>query len=76
MINNINKSCLILNYKKIKMISGAGHDAVSISNKCPTGMIFIPCHKGISHSEDEFASDSNLEKGCNVLLQTVLNMGL
>ena len=56
------------------MFSGAGHDAVSLSKVMPTGMIFIPCKKGISHSEKEFASNKDMITGCNVLLKTVLKI--
>ena len=58
----------------MKMISGAGHDAMSLAKKIPTGMIFIPCLNGISHSEKEFASNDDLAAGCNVLLHTILKM--
>jgi N-carbamoyl-L-amino-acid hydrolase len=56
------------------MLSGAGHDAVSLSKVVPTGMIFIPCRKGISHSEKEFASRKDMIAGCNVLLKAVLKI--
>ena len=70
----ITDSCKKLSYTSMKMISGAGHDAMLISKKIPTGMIFIPCLNGISHSEKEFASHEDLEAGCNVLLHTILTM--
>ena len=72
--NIIETVCKQLNYTKMKMISGAGHDAMSLAKKIPTGMIFIPCLNGISHSEKEFASNDDLEAGCNVLLHTILKM--
>ncbi len=37
----------------MEMASGAGHDARYLHYVCPTGMIFIPCKNGISHSEEE-----------------------
>lgn len=34
-----------------RMISGAGHDSVETSGRCPTSMVFVPCRGGVSHSE-------------------------
>ena len=72
--NIIENACNKLNYTRMKMISGAGHDAMSLAEKIPTGMIFIPCLNGISHNEKEHASDDDLEAGCNVLLHTILKL--
>ena len=73
-ISIIKKSCDELECSSKKMFSGAGHDAVSLSKVMPTGMIFIPCKKGISHSEKEFASNKDMVTGCKVLLKTVLKI--
>jgi len=73
-ISIIKKSCDEIGYSSKKMLSGAGHDAVSLSKVMPTGMIFIPCKNGISHSEKEFASNKDMIAGCNVLLKTVIKM--
>ena len=32
------------------MVSGAGHDAVTISQVAPVAMLFVKCFKGISHN--------------------------
>jgi len=55
-----------------KIISGAGHDAVYVSRRVPTAMIFTPCEDGISHNEIENAKPEDLEAGCNVLLHAML----
>lgn len=39
----------------ISMPSGASHDAAHIANLIPTGMVFVPCREGISHSPEEHA---------------------
>lgn len=54
------------------MISGAGHDAVYVSRVTPTAMIFVPSEDGLSHNEREYTSPEQLEKGCNVLLNTII----
>ncbi len=52
--------------------SGAGHDACNLALVAPTAMIFVPCEKGISHSEAENAKPADLAAGCDVLLQVLL----
>ena len=52
--------------------SAAGHDACNISACAPTGMIFVPCEKGVSHNEKEYAKPEDLAAGCDVLLRAVL----
>jgi N-carbamoyl-L-amino-acid hydrolase len=37
-------------------------------------MIFVPCENGISHNEIENAKPEDLEAGCNVLLQAMLEI--
>lgn len=38
----------------LQIDSGAGHDSVNTSKRCPTAMIFVPCRDGISHHPEEF----------------------
>ena len=56
----------------LRMISGAGHDACQLAPLMPTAMIFIPCHKGISHAEDEAITSEWANAGAVLLLSTVL----
>ena len=56
------------------IFSGAGHDAKHIVDLCPTGMIFVPCEKGISHNEAENASPSDLAAGARVLADTLVKL--
>jgi allantoate deiminase len=37
-------------FEKIELVSGAGHDAVPLSEIAPVAMLFIRCFKGISHN--------------------------
>ena len=53
------------------MSSGAGHDAAHMAPVCPSGMIFIPCLDGRSHCPEEWASQEQVTKGTQVLLQTI-----
>ncbi|WP_334078360.1 Zn-dependent hydrolase [Microbulbifer sp. M83] len=63
-----------LGYSNKEMVSGAGHDSVYVSRVAPTGMIFVPCEKGLSHNEAENAEPADLEAGANVLLHAMLKM--
>ena len=56
------------------MPSGAGHDAQLIAPLCPTGMLFVPCLKGISHSEAERAKPEDLAAGTRVLADALVAM--
>jgi N-carbamoyl-L-amino-acid hydrolase len=54
------------------MPSGAGHDAQSMAQLGPMGMIFIPSIGGISHSPKEFSTAVDIERGARVLMGAVL----
>ncbi|MFN2399153.1 MAG: Zn-dependent hydrolase [Gemmatimonadaceae bacterium] len=53
------------------MPSGAGHDAQSMAQIGPVGMIFVPSVDGISHSPKEFSQPEDIVNGANVLLDVV-----
>ena len=57
-----------------RMPSGAGHDAQMLARICPSGMIFVPSVKGISHNPAEFTESIELEAGANILLHTMLSL--
>lgn len=61
-----------LGYRSKRMHSGAGHDAMHICKICPTGMIFVPCERGISHNEAENVMPGDLAAGARVLAGTLL----
>ena len=61
-----------LSIDHMDIYSGAGHDACQLVRKAPTGMIFVPCEKGISHNELENAKAEDLAAGCDVLLHAIL----
>lgn len=56
------------------MPSGAGHDADSIAHRIPVAMLFIPSHKGISHSGQEYTPADDVERGGEVLYRTLLEL--
>jgi N-carbamoyl-L-amino-acid hydrolase len=58
----------------MRLPSGASHDAMYMSRVCPTGMIFVPCEKGVSHNEAENATPGDLAAGARVLTATLLDL--
>lgn len=54
-----------LNYRR--MHSGAGHDSQIIAPRIPTGMIFVPSIRGISHNPAEDTSLEDLKQGIEAL---------
>lgn len=56
-----------LGLRTMDLPSAAGHDARFLNSVCPTGMIFVPCHKGISHNPNESATAGDLAAGARVL---------
>lgn len=54
------------------MTSGAGHDSVYTSKRCPTSMIFVPSRNGVSHHPEEWTSPEDCALGAEVLCQSVL----
>jgi hydantoinase/carbamoylase family amidase len=56
----------------MEMVSGAGHDSVYASKRCPTSMIFVPCREGVSHNPAEFCKEDDCALGAQVLMQSVL----
>ena len=63
-----------LKLSNMDMPSGAGHDAMHIAHLCPTGMIFVPCERGISHNEIENATPQDLAAGARVLVEVLAEL--
>jgi N-carbamoyl-L-amino-acid hydrolase len=58
----------------LDMASGAGHDAQSLADSCPTGMIFVPSQAGASHSSRELTLWQDCLNGANLLLQAAMRL--
>ncbi len=54
-----------------QLASGAGHDAAVLSRHVPTGMLFVPSRRGVSHSPAEDTSDEHLILGAQALFGAV-----
>jgi len=53
------------------MSSGAGHDAQMMARICPSAMIFVPSHQGLSHNPHEHTEPADLARGAGVLLEVL-----
>ncbi|MGI8313767.1 Zn-dependent hydrolase [Halobacillus mangrovi] len=71
MTEMIESSTKDLNLSYRRMPSGAGHDAMLVGKKIPAGMIFVPSHKGKSHTPEEWTSMSDCLDGILVLERTL-----
>lgn len=47
--------------------SGATHDASAIADLCPIAMLFVRCHKGISHTPEELAQELDMQAAVDSL---------
>jgi len=53
------------------MHSGAAHDTMSIADRVPSAMVFVPCKDGISHSPEEDADTADAALGAEVMLNAI-----
>lgn len=70
----LSEECGKLNYSKMTLPSGAGHDAQILAEITDSGLIFIPCEDGISHSPEENIQWEDLEKASNLLLHSMVSL--
>lgn len=60
--------------KAKKMVSRAYHDALFMARKVPTGMIFVPCHDGISHRPEEYVEPEDIKNGVFILAKVLAHL--
>ena len=58
----------------MRMPSGAFHDAQFMVPLCPSGMIFVPSRRGISHNPAEYSAPEQLARGARVLAQVLAEL--
>ncbi len=71
-INTVESVAIDHGLSAMRMPSGAGHDAQMLARVCPSGMIFVPSHLGISHNPAEHTDAKQLVAGANVLMNVML----
>ena len=70
----LSETCEKLDYSTLTLPSGAGHDAQILAEVTDSGLIFIPCEDGISHSPEENIKWQDLEIATNLLLHAIVNL--
>jgi hydantoinase/carbamoylase family amidase len=55
----------------MRLVSGAGHDAMTLARHVPAAMLFVPSRGGVSHSPEEWTSEHHCELGARVLTRAV-----
>lgn len=51
------------------LLSGAGHDAVAVSEVAGASLLFVRCRDGLSHHPDEYAAPEDIEAALDVLTE-------
>jgi allantoate deiminase len=59
----------------LRLVSGAGHDAISMASLCPTAMLFIRCRGGVSHNPAEHVQPDDAEVALQVMLGFITLLG-
>lgn len=73
-VDAVERAAKELTLPSMRLPSGASHDAMYMARVCPTGMIFVPCEKGVSHNEAENATPADLAAGARVLTAALLEL--
>jgi len=63
-----------LNIPSLQMASGAAHDTQMMASITRAAMIFVPSKDGRSHSTAEWTDMEHIEKGGNVLLNSLITI--
>ena len=70
----LNKHSDKLGFKKQNMLSGAGHDAMVMASITDVGLIFVPSKDGRSHCPEEWTDYEDLQKGIEVICETIIEI--
>ena len=74
LLRNLNDTADALKIPHLQMASGAAHDTQFMASITRAAMIFVPSKGGRSHSIAEWTEMEHIEKGANVLLNTLLHV--
>jgi len=74
LVNKLKEVAEELKIPSLQMASGAAHDTQIIASIARAAMVFVPSKEGRSHSAAEWTDIEHIEKGANVLLNTMLRI--
>jgi N-carbamoyl-L-amino-acid hydrolase len=70
----LERAAQVQGLKAVRMPSGAFHDAQFVIPVCPTGMLFVPSRKGVSHHPAEYTAPEQLAAGVRVLAAALVEL--
>jgi hydantoinase/carbamoylase family amidase len=71
LVETLERAAELEGASSVRMVSGAGHDAMILGRRIPAAMLFVPSRRGISHSPEEYTSPEHCELGARVLAQAL-----
>ena len=74
LVERLARTSRSLGYATTTMPSGAGHDAQTMQQLCPAGLIFVPSTGGISHAPEEHTPWPDVERGANLVLHALIDL--
>jgi N-carbamoyl-L-amino-acid hydrolase len=73
-VDAVDRAASELGLSRLRLPSGAFHDAQFVVSVCPTGMVFVPCRDGVSHNPAEYSTPAQLAAGTRVLARAMLDL--
>ncbi|WP_010530061.1 M20 family metallo-hydrolase [Lentibacillus jeotgali] len=68
----LNRAANTLGLPVMEMVSGANHDANSLTNHTEVGMLFVPSIDGISHNPEENSYWEDIANAADIMLQALM----
>lgn len=68
----LHQAAEMLNLPVMELVSGANHDANSLTNHTDVGMLFVPSIDGISHNPKENSEWEYIKNAANMMLQALV----
>ncbi len=69
LIQLMNDAVEAVGVRPFQMVSGAGHDAMTVSRLAPVAMLFIRCERGVSHNANERVDPADVEIAGRALVE-------
>lgn len=73
-IETVRAAAAALGHAAIETTTVAGHDVLALQRRLPGTLIFVPSRDGLGHNEREFTEPADLERGLEVLAETLWRM--
>lgn len=75
-IATFDRHCTARRIPSLRIMSGAGHDAMHMARICPAGMILVPSRDGISHHRDEWTDLEDVVAGAQIFVDTAVDLAV